>query len=124
MELDLDFTPHFWAGERECRGKVSAYRGPVLLAWDRRFNDTAPADVPPLSAGSFPGRAVGWEGSSKPILLLEVPAGSGKVVRLCDFASAGQAGSPYRSWLPIDGVAAEFSRSNPLRSSRPGGPDE
>jgi hypothetical protein len=119
VDLELDLRPHFWVGERECRGKVSAYRGPVLLTWDRRFNDTAPADVPAMSAEDFPGRVVSWDGSNRPILLVEVPAAGGKVVRLCDFASAGQAGSPYRSWLPVEGVTAtEFSRANPLRSGR------
>lgn len=125
VELALDFSPHFWAGERECKGKVSAYRGPVLLTWDRRFNDTAPADVPALAAGVFPGKVVGWPGSNKPLLLLELPASGGGVVRLCDFASAGQAGSPYRSWLPVTGVTATpFSRANPLRSGRAGPPSE
>jgi DUF1680 family protein len=122
VELALDFTPHFWVGERECAGRVSAYRGPLLLSWDRRFNVTDPAEVPGLDATAFPGRVAGWEGSNKPILLLELPAKGGGVVRLCDFASAGQAGSPYRSWLEVGGVApVEFSRANPLRSGRPKG---
>lgn len=119
VELAFDFRPHFWVGERECRGKVSVYRGPILLTWDRRFNDTSPADVPALTADALPGRVAEWSGSNKPMLLLEVPAG-GRTVRLCDFATAGQAGSPYRSWLPIEGTpATEFSRTNPLRSGRP-----
>jgi DUF1680 family protein len=117
VELQLDFTPHFWMGERECQGKVSAYRGPILLTWDRRFNETSPADVPRLSADAFSGKLVEWKESLPPILLLELPSEKG-TVRLCDFASAGQAGSPYRSWLPIARVSkTEFSRANPLRSS-------
>ena len=34
----LDFSPHFWPGERECQGLVSIYRGPLLLAYDQRYN--------------------------------------------------------------------------------------
>jgi DUF1680 family protein len=117
VELQFDFTPHFWMGERECQGKVSAYRGPILLTWDRRFNETSPADVPRLSADAFSGKLVEWKESLSPILLLELPSEKG-TVRLCDFASAGQAGSPYRSWLSIARVSkTEFSRANPLRSS-------
>jgi hypothetical protein len=55
------------------------------------------------------------------MLLLEFTAADGRPVRLCDFASAGMSGSPYRSWLEVNGAAStEFSRSNPLRSGRPG----
>jgi uncharacterized protein len=117
VELSFDFSPRVWAGERECAGKASAYRGPVLLTWDRRFNDMDPADLPPLDAASLPGKVVEWKGSLKPMLLLEVTARNGKAVRLCDFASAGQAGSPYRSWLDLGKVTpVEFSRGNPFRT--------
>jgi DUF1680 family protein len=117
--LELDMSPHFWVGERESAGLVSAYRGPLLLTYDRRFNTMDPRLAPALPAKAFPGQAAEWTGWGAPWLLLEVPAADGQAVRLCDFASAGQAGSPYRSWLPITGaVKTEFSRRNPLRAAR------
>ena len=120
--LSLDFSVRFWAGERECVGKVSAYRGPLLLTWDRRFNAMDPDDLPTLDVADFPGMVAEWPGTRAPILLLDVTSRDGRTVRLCDFASAGQAGSPYRSWLEIVGVEpVEFSRDNPLRSDRPEG---
>jgi hypothetical protein len=40
-------------------------------------------------------------------------------VRLCDFGSAGAAGSCYRSWLEIrNAPSSRFSHANPLRSAR------
>lgn len=118
IDLSLDLSLHFWAGERECQGKTSIFRGPVLLTWDRRFNETAPADVSTIPATATP-RMMEWNGPSKPWLLVELPAKDGERVRFCDFASAGYAGSPYRSWLPVEGAKpAAFSRENPLRSTR------
>ena len=38
VEIDLDMSLHFWVGERECKGLTSVYRGPVLLAFDHRYN--------------------------------------------------------------------------------------
>ena len=34
IEIDLDMSPHYWAGEREYAGKASIYRGPILLAYN------------------------------------------------------------------------------------------
>jgi DUF1680 family protein len=34
VELDLDMSPRFWAGEKECEGKSSVYLGPLLMALD------------------------------------------------------------------------------------------
>ena len=55
MELELDMTPRFWAGERESAGLTSIYRGPILLAYDRRFNAIDAAELPPLDATNLSG---------------------------------------------------------------------
>jgi len=57
----------------------------------------------------------------KPWMLFEASAADGTKIRLCDFASAGNWGNAYRSWLPVcaDTIPrTEFTRSNPLRSCR------
>ena len=99
--------------------KVSIYRGPLLLTYDRRFNEMDPADVPTLDAHGLQGKVASWPGRHPPLLLLDFAADDGRVLKLCDFASAGDGGTPYLSWLRVKGVAASaFSRVNPLRSGR------
>jgi hypothetical protein len=119
VDLELDFTPHLWRGERECANKTSIYRGPILLTYDRRFNDMDPDQIPSLHAGSLDGRHVPSTAWLPPMLLLVFKAADGRALRLCDFASAGVGGSPYRSWLPVEGVVeTPFSPANPLRTTR------
>jgi DUF1680 family protein len=141
VAVELDMSLHFWRGERECRGLTSVYRGPVLLAYDLRYNrhlklrqasepygGSPPKpgvglslNVPRLDARTLRPKKSSWRGDGLvPALLLEVCDARGRIVRLCDFASAGQTGTPYRSWLPIsNGPAVQpFSRSNPLRSAQ------
>ena len=36
VELNLDMSLHFWLGEKECKGRASIYRGPILLALPRK----------------------------------------------------------------------------------------
>ncbi len=121
VEIEFDFSLHFWRGEQECANKVSIYRGPILLTYDRRFNEMDPDHVPSLDAGGLIGKRVTPSDWLPPMLLLEFTATDGRSVRLCDFGSAGVGGSPYRSWLEVEGVVStEFSRSNPLRASRAG----
>ncbi len=117
VTLTFDFTPKFWNGERECEGRTSIYRGPLLLAYDRRFDGIDPADLPALDAHSATGKVVGWGGAGPlPMVLVEVPAANGRTLHLCDFASAGADGSPYRSWLKVANVApTPFTRENPRR---------
>ncbi len=119
VQLDLDFSLHYWAGERECAGLAAIYRGPLLLAYDRRFNQLDPQALPELDARAMnhsPAAGGDW---LPPIVLLEFKAADGQIIRLCDFASAGADGSPYRSWLKVQKVApANFSRANPRRSTR------
>ncbi len=55
IELELDMTPRFWAGERESAGLTSIYRGPILMTYDRRFNAIDAAELPPLDATNLSG---------------------------------------------------------------------
>jgi DUF1680 family protein len=142
VELALDMALHFWQGERECQEKTSIYRGPLLLAFDHRYNlhlashDRMAAQevdpwkpftnrmrIPELDARSMQAKLVEWHDWLAPWLLVEITAANGEIVRLCDFASAGEGGSPYVSWLPVQNAPApiEFTRSNPLRSNHIGG---
>jgi len=119
IELELDFSLHVWGGERECDGKASIFRGPILLTYDRRFNDMSPDKVPAISVGRFANILEHHDSVFAPIVMTEFTADDGKQVRLCDFGSAGFGGSPYRSWLPVAGASKnEFSAENPLRSTR------
>ena len=102
IEIDFDLGYHAWVGEAECAGKASLYRGPLLLTYDRRFNEMDPDDVPALDAEELDGRNVAWQGRIPPILLQEFTAADGRALCLCDFGSAGEGGTPYRSWLQIE----------------------
>jgi uncharacterized protein len=120
IEITFDFSPHFWRGERECAGKTSIYRGPILLTFDPRFNEMSPDATPELDAKALQGARVDSTHWLPPILLMEFAAANGKKVRLCDFASAGSTGAPYRSWLPVkDAPPHAFTERNPLGTGRP-----
>jgi len=117
IDITFDFSLQYWAGEREYENKVSIYRGPILLTYDRRFNKVDPEKIPALDAKGLSGKMVPFDQWLPPMLLMEFNAAGGRPVRLCDFASAGVGGSPYRSWLDVGFCAkTEFTKSNPRRS--------
>jgi DUF1680 family protein len=118
IAISFDFTLQYWVGEREYEGKVSIYRGPMLLTYDRRYNPTDPDETPALDARGLSGTMVTVDQWFPPLLLMEFETTDGRALRLCDFASAGVGGSPYRSWLDVRScTATEFSKANPRRSS-------
>ena len=98
---------------------ASIYRGPILLAFDHRFNSMDVENIPGLDASQLREQLVNDNTYPKPWLLLEYRDVNGQPLRLCDFASAGETGNPYRTWLNVRGVhVGEFSKTNPLRSVR------
>ena len=119
VELELDMSLHYWMGEKECRNRASIYRGPVLLTYDRRLNEMDPGEIPVLDAKGLKGRLV-ENGDWLPTLVKMVFKGvDGRKMTLCDFASAGEGGSPYVSWLKVENVAkSSFTTESPLRSGR------
>jgi DUF1680 family protein len=118
VELRLDMSPHYWMGEREAEGKASVYRGPILLAYDPRFNTMDAEELPTLDAGRLTLEPVTWEREPRPWVLFRARSGGGEVL-LCDFATAGAAGNPYRTWLPMTGLEPlEFSRERSVWNNR------
>ena len=119
-KVELDMSLHYWVGEKECEGKVSIYRGPVLLTYDRRLNTMDPDEIPTLNATSMKGRLISSKDSLPTVVRVEYTAPDGRQLRLCDFGSAGEGGSPYRSWLPVEQIEkTHFASDNPLCSGRP-----
>jgi len=107
--LKLDFQPriHFVAGANEAAGRVSLYRGPILLAYDQAQNDFDEDALPAIDLRRLPDSRLvepavplpGFPGQLRPWLTVELPTADGRPLRLVDFASAGAAGTRYRSWL-------------------------
>lgn len=104
IELSLDMSPHFWVGERECEGKTSIYTGPILLAWDQRFNEGELTDVPEIDTANLKLIPLIITDYPRPISVYRINSKDGKEIVLCDFATAGMTGTLYRSWLPVEGV--------------------
>jgi uncharacterized protein len=113
LQIDLDMSLHYWVGERECAGKSSIYRGPLLLVHQSTSRPT-------FDATTIDGRLVNPPGATRPLVMLECQTADGAEVQLRDYGTAGEDGSPYVSWLEVRNVtAAEFSKTNPLRCARP-----
>jgi DUF1680 family protein len=116
IRLWLDMSPHVWVGERESANKAAFYHGPLLLAYDRQFNEIDPADIPTLTARNIRNmQPITAENDLRPWVLYSVPCEGPSDLFLCDFASAGTAGTPYQTWLPVAGFSpAAFSRERPV----------
>ena len=104
-------------GQREQAGKVSVYRGPLLLAWDQHDNGYDEFRIPRLTPEDLRAATLaepppaGLSGAA-PWLLVELPC-AGRPVRLRDFATAGMNGTRYRSWLRV-GTAATAGGGPPV----------
>ena len=101
VELDFDMTLRAVPGEREQLGKVSIFRGPLLLAFDQKQNDFDEAGIPPVEVARLGEARLAKPvdtGLLAPWVIVELPGAH--PLRLCDYASAGASGTHYRSWLP------------------------
>lgn len=124
VEIVLDMSPWMWVGEREAKGKISLYHGPLLMAYDPRFDRYDPTHLPTLDLNMAPKIGDGKNphpalGSGElPQILVTFPTTDGSTITLCDFASAGAGGNQYVSWLPCSPrIPVAFSNENPLRAS-------
>jgi hypothetical protein len=110
-EISLEFPMPLRceSGDLEMLGRMSIYRGPILLAYDQRLNPFDEAQIPAIAPSDLAGAKVSFPephaddervGRFAPWLVVDVPAGKGGHVRLGDFATAGSTGSRYVSWLP------------------------
>lgn len=119
IELSFDMSTHCWVGEKELEGKASIYHGPIVLTYDRYYNKIDPENIPILDARNISLEMVASSAWIQPFMLFKAKAKDGQDVYLCDFASAGVSGTPYRSWLKVEGVSpVPFSKGNPKRICR------
>jgi len=111
VKLRFNMGLRYASGDLQQHGRVSLYRGPILLALDDRFRqheDEPPtidvsklAQAKPVSVDETIAEAAG---PFPPWLVVDLSDHDGKTVRLIDFASAGVTGEEYRSWIPASGM--------------------
>jgi hypothetical protein len=103
IALDLDQSIRTWVGDGAALGKVSLFRGPLLLAFDQKYNDYDCEDIPKLDHANLTFKVAASDAAPKPpMALFDFKGTDGRAVRLCDFASAGVYGTEYLSWLPVE----------------------
>lgn len=106
IQLELDFALRAWTGEQSYAGKASVYRGPLLYAYDARYNDLHPDELPVLDWQTARLEPLAWGGAIEPWSLARLTDAHGVAYTVCDFSSAGQTGNYYRSWLPARNLPA------------------
>jgi len=112
IELELDMALRAVAGDLDAAGRVSLYRGPLLLAFDQADNPFDEDAIPTVDMQSLTAVVASdsakHNGVGRPWLLLNMAVGSepdAKTLTLRDYASAGAGGTRYRSWLPAQNQA-------------------
>ncbi len=118
VELVFDMAPRLTIGEAPERGgKAAIHRGPLLLAFDAALNPIEVSDLKPIDVTKVKLEPVSIGKDAKradrlafpPIGMWQIQTAGGPVV-LCDFATAGAAGTEYAAWLPASHVAPTAPR--------------
>lgn len=99
ISLQFDMNLRAVAGARETQGKVSIYRGPLLLSYDQGLNNFDEQAIPALDLSQLADAKtqITYRTNAPLSHWLEVALPN---LRLCDFATAGDRGLRYCSWLP------------------------
>ncbi len=103
VTIAFDFTPQFWKGEEGYKGQISVYRGPLLYAYDARYTDLNPDQVPAIDWKTVSMEPATWDGPIPPWSLMTLKTADGVALPVVDLSSSGQTGNQYRSWLPAKG---------------------
>jgi DUF1680 family protein len=114
VELDFDMALRYASGELSKQDCAALYRGPLLLAFDQALNPLDAEALPPLDLASLEATPVQVASPFPPLVAVQLAAADGQVLTLCDFATAGARGTPYRGWLPARG-----GRPAPFHLRRP-----
>jgi DUF1680 family protein len=124
VELVFDMTLRYASGELSKQDCAALYRGPLLLAFDQALNPLDAEAMPALDLSRLTATTVAVSSPFPPLLALQVAAADGQLLTLCDFATAGARGTPYRGWLPArGGRPAPFYLRRPAPEARiPAGP--
>jgi DUF1680 family protein len=119
IQLNLDMSFHYWAGERELFGSSILYYGPLLLAYEETYNtlggprvlDSLNVKYELVPSGNY---------TIPPIAMLSVQSPGTDPEYLVDFATAGAYGNFYTSIFSIANVnIVPFNASWPIWINRP-----
>ncbi len=111
VNIKFDMPLRYSAGDGPMFGRMSIYRGPLLLAFDTLENDFDEANLPKLTPDVLKKARVSYPekeqartqiGRFSPWIHVDLPLADDRTLRLVDFASAGSLGSRYASWLPAE----------------------
>lgn len=104
IDITFDMSPHFWAGDRELKGRSSVYYGPLLLAFDPVYNKLDAGALASINVQALKHVQSATGRAFQPWVLFSVKDSNGNDIILCDYATAGAYGNQYISWLPIAGI--------------------
>jgi DUF1680 family protein len=103
-EITLDMGLRTHIGDGAQFGKISVYKGPLLLAFDQSDNAY---DIPDLAALDYKDLVVNTcetVDAFPALMALRFKTKNGNNAVLRDFASAGATGTEYASWIPVEGA--------------------
>lgn len=99
IELELDLQIRIYIGHRDCEGMVSLFYGNILLAYDMRYNKAHFDNPPAIDLNNLKYKKVTFNRNLKPQIFFEFEDIKGEKLLLCDYQSAGKAGTGFNTWL-------------------------
>ena len=116
IELNLNFTLRFSAGEGNYEGKSSIFYGPLLLCFDPYYDFSIDFEHRPrVDAATM--QILKVDTASRAGGLFTCTTADGGIIVLCDLYTAGISGNPYTTWFESDhGEKVPFSHDNIQRA--------